>query len=49
MLERWEIHLGMVPGFIFGYRSYVDQEECKIEHVLYLGIVDISLSLYYDC
>ena len=49
MLERWEINLGLVPGLIFGYRAYVNHEDCLVEHVVYLGIIDISLSLYYDC
>jgi len=49
MLQRWEIYMTIVPGFLFGYRNYVNEDSCSIEHVLYLGIIDVSLILYYDC
>ena len=49
MIKKWEIHLGTVPGIVLGYRNYVNQDICTVEHVLNFGIVDISLTLYYDC
>ena len=49
MLTRWEIHTGLVPVIVFGYRAYKNDDICTIEHVFYLGVIDICLTLYYDC
>ena len=47
-LVRWELSFGLFTGILLGYRQYVDQEENKIDHVLYIFLFDICLSLYYD-
>ncbi len=47
-LRSWELSFGLFTGFLFGYRQYIDQEENKIDHVLYIFLFDICLSLYYD-
>ena len=47
-LISWELSFGLFTGFLFGYRQYVDQKENKIDHVLYIFLFDICLSLYYD-
>jgi len=47
-LVRWELSFGLFTGVLLGYRQYVDQEENKIDHVLYIFLFDICLSLYYD-
>ncbi len=47
-LVRWELSFGLFTGILLGYRQYVDQEENKIDHVLYIFLFDICLSLHYD-
>lgn len=47
-LTSWELSFGVFTGFLFGYRQYVDQQENKIDHVMYVFLFDICLSLYYD-
>ena len=47
-ITRWELSFGLFTGVLLGYRQYVDQEENKIDHVLYIFLFDICLSLYYD-
>ena len=47
-ITRWELSFGLFTGVLLGYRQYVDQEEKKIDHVLYIFLFDICLSLYYD-
>jgi len=43
----WELYTGIFPGILFGIRSYEDGE-FQIDHVLYLGFIDICLTLYYE-
>ena len=47
-LQSWELSFGLFTGFLFGYRQYIDQQENKIDHVFYVLLFDICLSLYYD-
>ena len=47
-LIRWELSFGLFTGIIFGYRKYIDKQENKIDHVLYIFLFDICLSLYYE-
>ena len=47
-LIRWELSFGLFTGFLVGYRQYIDQQENKIDHVLYVFLFDICLSLYYE-
>ena len=43
----WELSTGLFPGILFGMRSYEDGE-FQVDHVLYLGFIDICLTLYYE-
>lgn len=45
---NWELSVGIFTGVLLGYRQYLDQEENKIDHVLYVGLFDICVSLYYE-
>ena len=47
-LVKWEITFGLFTGVLFGYRQYVDEVEVKIDHVVYLGLFDCCVSLYYE-
>ena len=35
-LTSWELSFGLFTGFLVGYRQYIDQQENKIDHVLYV-------------
>jgi len=43
----WELSTGVFPGFLFGIRIY-DDDDHQVDHVLYIGIFDICLTLYYE-
>jgi hypothetical protein len=43
----WELSTGIFPGFLFGIRTY-EEEENRIDHVLYIGIFDVCLTFYYE-
>jgi len=47
-LIKWELSFGIYTGLLFGYRQYVDDKSQKIDHVFYVFLFDICLSLYYD-
>mgnify|MGYP001281482611 FL=1 len=47
-LIRWELSFGLFTGLLLGYRQYVDQQQQKIDHVFYVFLFDICLSLQYD-
>ena len=47
-LTRWELSFGLFEGLLFGYRQYIDEIDVKIEHVIYLGLFDCCISLYYE-
>ena len=47
-LVRWEVSFGLFTGLLFGYRQYIDETDVKIEHVIYLGLFDCCVSLYYE-
>ena len=46
-LTRWELSFGLYEGLLFGYRNYPDVENNSIDHVFYLFIFDICLTLFY--
>ena len=46
-LTRWEVSFGLFTGLLLGYRQYVDQVELKVDHVIYLGLFDCCLTLFY--
>ena len=47
-ITRWELSFGVFEGLLLGYRNYPDLDEAKVDHVIYLGLFDICLTLYYD-
>ena len=47
-LIRWELSFGLYEGLLFGYRNYPDAENNSIDHVFYLFIFDICLTLFYE-
>ena len=40
----WEFSIGFYPGFLFGFRSYIERK--RINHVIYLPLVDFCLTIY---
>ena len=49
----WELSIGLYPGMLIGFRSYVDEgvDDCgngysQVTHVLYLPFLDVSLAIY---
>tara|TARA_R110002012_G_C11209471_1_gene561011 strand:+ start:202 stop:351 length:150 start_codon:yes stop_codon:yes gene_type:complete len=44
MKNNWSLSFGSFPGILFGVRTYV--EEYRNNHVLYLGFVDICLTVF---
>tara|TARA_R110001592_G_scaffold178359_2_gene419110 strand:+ start:1899 stop:2051 length:153 start_codon:yes stop_codon:yes gene_type:complete len=46
MSNNWSLELGLIPGVLFGIRSY-PAKECNT-HVLYFGCIDIALIVYND-
>jgi hypothetical protein len=45
-MTGWAISLGLYPGILLGFRSYIEDE---IEnHVLYLPFVDICFTIHKD-
>ena len=47
-LTRWELSFGLFEGLLFGYRNYPDWDNSKIDHVVYIFIFDICLTLHYE-
>ena len=47
-LTRWELSFGLFDGLLFGYRNYPDWGNLKIDHVFYVFIFDICLTLHYE-
>ena len=44
MKDNWELSFGTFPGILFGMRTY--REERKDNHVIYLGFLDICLTIF---
>jgi len=47
-LRAWEFSFGLFTGVLLGYRQYVDELQLKVDHVIYLGLFDCCISLYYE-
>ena len=47
-LIRWELSFGLFEGLLFGYRNYPDIENKSVDHVFYLFLFDICLTLFYE-
>tara|TARA_R100000734_G_C3306983_1_gene97491 strand:- start:127 stop:282 length:156 start_codon:yes stop_codon:yes gene_type:complete len=43
MITGWEISLGLYPGILLGFRSYLN--EGLENHVFYIPFIDICLSI----
>ena len=43
-MKEWELSFGTFPGLLIGARTY--QEESKTNHVIYIGFVDICITIY---
>ena len=43
MKDNWELSFGTFPGLLFGMRTY--REEYKDNHVIYLGFLDVCLTI----
>ena len=46
-LKKWELSFGLFEGVLFGYRNYPDIDNNKIDHVFYVFIFDVCLTLQY--
>ena len=46
-IKRWELSFGLFEGVLFGYRNNPDVDNNKTDHVFYVFIFDICLTLYY--
>ena len=46
MKDNWELSFGTFPGILFSMRTY--REERKDNHVIYLGFLDICLTIFKD-
>ena len=44
MRDNWNLSFGTFPGLLFGMRTY--REEYKDNHVIYLGFLDVCLTIY---
>ena len=42
----WELSFGFYPGIMLGFRTY--NEAKKDNHVLYIPLIDICLTIYND-
>jgi hypothetical protein len=47
-LIKWELSLGVFEGILFGYRKYSTEIDKNVDHVFYILIFDICLSLFYE-
>jgi len=45
-MKDWELSFGFYPGLLVGFRTY--NEVGKSNHVLYIPLVDICLTIYND-
>ena len=46
MKDNWQLSFGTFPGILFGVRTY--QEKSKTNHVIYVGFIDVCLTIYKD-
>ena len=44
MKDNWELSFGTFQGILFGMRTY--REDYKDSHVIYLGYIDICLTIH---
>ncbi len=46
-MKKWELSFGLFEGLLFGYRNYPDVDNNKVDHVFYVFVFDICLTLQY--
>ena len=39
----WEFSVGFYPGFLFGFRTYIERK--RVNYVVYLPLVDFCLTI----
>ena len=44
--DNWMLSFGTIPGLLFGMRTY--RELHKDNHVIYLGFLDVCLTIFKD-
>ena len=48
-MKGWEFSVGFYPGLLIGMRSYtVPGDTKRVNHVFYLPLVDLCLTIYED-
>ena len=49
-LLAWEFKIGLVKGLVFGIRpyEYIGEEVYEVDHVLYLGIFQRTITMIYE-
>jgi hypothetical protein len=45
-MKDWDLSFGFYPGILIGFRTYNEAE--KTNHVLYIPLIDICLTVYND-
>ena len=45
-MKDWDLSFGLYPGILIGFRTYNEVE--KTNHVLYIPLIDICLTVYND-
>jgi hypothetical protein len=45
-MKDWDLSFGFYPGILVGFRTYNEVE--KTNHVLYIPLIDICLTVYND-
>ena len=45
-MKNWELSFGFYPGLLIGFRTY--NEEDRDNHVLYIPLVDVCLTIFND-
>jgi len=45
-MSGWQLEIGLYPGILFGIRSYPETK--FTEHVLYLPLVELILTIHYE-
>ena len=48
-MKGYELSIGFYPGILIGIRSYaVSEERDRVDHVFYLPLIDLCLTIYKD-
>ena len=48
-MKGWELSIGFYPGLLIGMRSYyVHGEPNRVDHVFYLPLIDLCLTIYKE-